>query len=140
MDCTNCGACCLVPDIPVVEGLDTVAPEFVDGQCLKHVDGHCVFFNAGTRRCDNYVARPYICKRFPVGSARCLYIRLWAEVALDWFAPGVPYPSEERLYAPFEPVMNDSDMTITSIPGYVGERVEAAIARYNDAVICAHCH
>lgn len=137
MDCKDCGACCLGQNIPVSAAAgDRVSHEFVDEQgCLKQVEGRCVFFDTDTRLCSTYLNRPRVCARFLPGSARCLYVRLWAEVQLDWFNPErKPVPSESQIRTAFEPVMNDQDMTVISILGMPVDLTEPAISRYNDTV------
>src|SRR3989339_123382 len=89
MDCKDCGACCLGQNISVSDAVgDRISKEFVDQHgCLKQIEGRCMFFDMDTRLCKAYSNRPRVCVRFLPGSERCLYVRLWAEVRLDWFNP-----------------------------------------------------
>lgn len=137
MDCKDCGACCLGQNIPVSAALgDRVSSEFVDTHgCLKKVEGACVFFDHSTRLCGQYPNRPRTCVRFLPGSARCLYVRMWAEVRLDWFnRKRSNMPTEAEMVAPFEPEMNSEDMTVYSIPGMEREAFAPAVGKYNEAV------
>ncbi len=142
MDCKDCGACCLGQSISVEKGLgDTIPDQYLDKQgCLKLVQGHCTFFNMETRLCDHYEQRPYVCRRFVPGSARCLFIRLWAEVTFDWFNPANrTTPSEDSLLALFDVVINNEDLTVQTIPGVPGEIAADPIKRYNEAILSAPC-
>lgn len=140
MDCTNCGACCLGQSIGVEEGLgDRIPAHFLDDKgCLKLTEGRCIFFDSATRLCTNYEQRPYVCRRFVPGSARCLFIRLWAEVVLDWFGDDRAVHDETTLLAPFEVAMDPATLKVQHIPG-AGERTAAAINRYNDVIESAPC-
>jgi hypothetical protein len=140
MDCTNCGACCLGQSIGVEAGLgDRIPPQFLDEHdCLKLVEGQCVFFDSSTRLCTNYEQRPYVCRRFIPGSARCLFIRLWADVVLDWFGDTKVVPSEAVLLAPFEVTVDGATLRVGHIPG-APERTVTAINHYNEKIEDAPC-
>jgi len=75
--CIECGICCLntemellAEDIERITSAGYKLEEFAverDGiYRLKNVDGHCVFYDASTRKCKIYNIRPIGCRLYPL--------------------------------------------------------------------------
>ena len=87
MDCTDCGACCLGFEIPLLPTERGWTPrELIDVQGnLKVVEGphgrHCILFDPVSRRCTDYANRPSVCRDFEPGCRTCHTMRAWVGIA-----------------------------------------------------------